>query len=131
MAGLGGLLVLVWVILTVIICWRARIPRPRGRTVSRVRIGWTGWIGRLTWVIDFRQFPSIEARRTPANVWCVSFGPFRIAWERRLDVLTERTTVYRGHLGLMLAEARVERRKARLALYAMKFGADEPASEGS
>src|SRR5688572_12472253 len=122
---MAGLLMLVWLIV-ILVSARARIPSPCGPSFSRMRIGWTGWIGRLTWVVDFRHFPTIEARRTPTNVWCVSFGPFRIAWERRLDVLTQRTLVNWTHLGLMIAEARVERRKERLALYAMKFGADEP-----
>jgi hypothetical protein len=128
MAGLGGLGVLLWLIL-IFIELRSRTPPPRGAAISGVRIGWTGWIGRLTWMIDFRQFPTIEARRTPANVWCVSFGPFRIAWERRLDVLTQRTMMNLTYLGVMIAEARAERREARLALYAMRFGADEPVTE--
>jgi len=93
MAGLG---VLIWLIL-ILVERRSRVPRPRGPALSRVRIGWTGWIGRLTWIVDFRYFPSIDARRTPANCWCLSFGPFRLA----------------------------KRRKAKLALHRMKFGADE------
>jgi hypothetical protein len=115
---------LVWLIV-ILISVRTRIPSPSGPAFSRARIGWTGWIGRLTWVINFRQYPTIEARRTPTNSWCVSLGPCRIAWERRLDVLTERTMVNWSHAHLMLVEGVAERRKARLALYAMKFGADE------
>jgi hypothetical protein len=124
MAGLG---VLLWLILA-IIHLRSRIPGPRRAAISRARLGWTGWVGRLTWVVDFRQFPTIEARRTPSNHWCVSFGPFRVAWERRLDVLMERTNVNWAHSHLMLAEYVAKRRKERLALYSMRFGADEPVS---
>lgn len=101
--------------------WRAtRVPAPSGPTLARVRIGWTGWIGRLTWVVDFRYSPTIDARRTPANVWCLSFGPFRIGWERRLDVLTERTMVNWNHMHLMLADLRAERRKVVRALQNME-----------